>query len=153
MDKEATTKGPPVKTQIRLPSDLHEQIVKAAEESGRSLNAEMVQRLDQSFRRSVDDAEVGAFAERMKRTLDAQNEELELARFTVATTSQMLSAFLDPDLRTKGYPDAEHMEHVREAAAKVAEVYRSQLGSAANVIEKLPLSEETKRDLYGDADI
>lgn len=39
------TKPDVVKTQIRLPADLHAELQAAAEESGRSFNAEMVTRL------------------------------------------------------------------------------------------------------------
>lgn len=37
------------KTALRLPRDLHEAIHKAAKESGRTMNAEIVYRLQQSF--------------------------------------------------------------------------------------------------------
>lgn len=37
-----------VRTQIRLPAELHRRLVQAAEESGRSFNGEMVARLDES---------------------------------------------------------------------------------------------------------
>lgn len=40
-----------VKTQLRLPVELHEQIVEASEKSRRSMNAELVVRLEQSFAR------------------------------------------------------------------------------------------------------
>lgn len=38
----------PVRTQIRLPAELHRRLVQAAEQSGRSFNGEMVARLDES---------------------------------------------------------------------------------------------------------
>ena len=43
-----------VRTQIRLPADLYEKVVKGAEDSARSLNAEMVVRIESSFRSGVD---------------------------------------------------------------------------------------------------
>ena len=39
----------PIKTQLRLPAALQERLVAAAKASGRSMNAEMVYRLDNSF--------------------------------------------------------------------------------------------------------
>ncbi len=39
----------PIKTQLRLPAALQERLVLAAKASGRSMNAEMVYRLDNSF--------------------------------------------------------------------------------------------------------
>ncbi|MBV6447070.1 Arc family DNA-binding protein [Nitrosomonas sp.] len=38
-----------IKTALRLPRDLHEQIQKASESSGRSMNAEIISRLENSF--------------------------------------------------------------------------------------------------------
>ncbi|WP_421862501.1 Arc family DNA-binding protein [Marinobacter adhaerens] len=38
------------RTQIRIPADLHRALKEATEESGRSLNAEIVARLNDSFR-------------------------------------------------------------------------------------------------------
>lgn len=43
----------PVKTQIRLPSGLHRKLTQAAGAAGRSFNAEMVIRLEQSFPASM----------------------------------------------------------------------------------------------------
>lgn len=39
-----------LKTALRLPRDLHAKIHEAADEAGRSMNAEIVARLEQSFR-------------------------------------------------------------------------------------------------------
>lgn len=39
------------KTALRVPRDLHEQIHQAAQASGRSFNAEIVKRLQESFER------------------------------------------------------------------------------------------------------
>lgn len=41
----------PIRTQIRLPAELHGRLVEAAENGGRSFNGEMVQRLEASFER------------------------------------------------------------------------------------------------------
>lgn len=38
-----------IKTQVRLPSDLHARIQLAAEKTGRSMNAEILSRLEWSF--------------------------------------------------------------------------------------------------------
>lgn len=43
------------KTALRLPRGLHEAIHKAAKESGRTMNAEIVYRLQQSFEHEDDD--------------------------------------------------------------------------------------------------
>lgn len=45
--------NPTVRTQIRIPQELYEQLQKAAEGSARSFNAEMVIRLESSFRHGV----------------------------------------------------------------------------------------------------
>lgn len=43
-----------IRTQIRIPPDLHSQIKKAQETSGRSFNAEIVSRLEVSFKQEAD---------------------------------------------------------------------------------------------------
>jgi hypothetical protein len=43
-----------VRTQIRLPAELHRRLVEAAEQTGRSFNSEMVTRLDESFPASIE---------------------------------------------------------------------------------------------------
>lgn len=48
----------PIKTQLRLPAQLQARLVVAAKESGRSMNAEIVHRLAESF----DNEDVGEFA-------------------------------------------------------------------------------------------
>lgn len=45
--------SPTVRTQIRIPKDLYDQLQKAAEESARSFNAEMIIRLESSFRHGI----------------------------------------------------------------------------------------------------
>lgn len=43
------TKKDPIKTQLRIPPELHAQLLAAIEVSGRSMNAEMVSRLAETF--------------------------------------------------------------------------------------------------------
>lgn len=43
-----------IRTQIRLPASLHQRLVDAAASSGRSLNAEMVVRMEQSFPAAIE---------------------------------------------------------------------------------------------------
>lgn len=43
------TSGEVIKSQLRLPADLHERLVSATRASGRSMNAEIVYRLERSF--------------------------------------------------------------------------------------------------------
>ncbi|HDS1226013.1 TPA: Arc family DNA-binding protein [Stenotrophomonas maltophilia] len=38
-----------VRSQLRLPAELHQRVAQAAEESGRSMNAEIVHRIEQTF--------------------------------------------------------------------------------------------------------
>lgn len=45
---------PRTRTEIRLPEELYEKLVEAANASARSLNAEMVVRIESSFRNGVD---------------------------------------------------------------------------------------------------
>lgn len=60
---------------LRLPKTLYSQIENAADEAGRSVTAEIVGRLDQSFKGSVNDAEVIAALDRVQRNF-ADKERL-----------------------------------------------------------------------------
>ncbi|MBB2775722.1 UNVERIFIED_ORG: hypothetical protein HNP28_001010 [Comamonas terrigena] len=60
---------------IRLPADLKDQIEAAAKDSGRSMNAEIVARLEESLKHSG--AQKGAeFAGVLNRLLDAENLQI-----------------------------------------------------------------------------
>jgi len=58
-----------IKTALRLPRDVHAAIQKAAEESGRSMNSEIVARLQASFQRSSVSVPSGSDGERIKRLM------------------------------------------------------------------------------------
>jgi hypothetical protein len=86
---------------LRVPQELKEKVEVAAKESGRSINAEAVYRLEQSFKGG------GAPTEREKRIL----EQLELSQRTVKIFMHYLEALRDGDpmgdfdgIRAK-YPD------------------------------------------------
>lgn len=55
-------KNDPIKTQLRIPPELHEQLQRAIANSGRSMNAEIVVRLERSFPPPPD---VAAFKEKI----------------------------------------------------------------------------------------
>lgn len=46
-----------VRSQLRIPADLHAKIVEAADSSGRSMNAEILHRLEATFSLKLDQAE------------------------------------------------------------------------------------------------
>lgn len=68
-----------VRTQIRLPAELHRRLVQAAEQSGRSFNGEMVARLDESD--GVDQERV-----RMQLALDAVADALSASQRMLSLT-------------------------------------------------------------------
>jgi hypothetical protein len=43
------TKKEPIKSQLRIPADLHARLIAASEASGRSMNAEIIQRVEETF--------------------------------------------------------------------------------------------------------
>lgn len=55
-----------IKTALRLPRDLHAQLHLAAEKAGRSLNAELIARLEGSIFRSMDDDQLRLLLKTMK---------------------------------------------------------------------------------------
>lgn len=63
------------RSQFRLPMSLYENLKKATEENGRSLNAELVSRLEQSFEAGDDDALVNSLR-RLHKESQQKVEEL-----------------------------------------------------------------------------
>ncbi|GAA3928590.1 Arc family DNA-binding protein [Luteimonas lutimaris] len=58
-----------VRTQIRLPADMHAELVESAKASGRSLNAEMIHVLAAGFSSKALEAKVAARTEEVTRAL------------------------------------------------------------------------------------
>ncbi|MGZ0025549.1 Arc family DNA-binding protein [Stenotrophomonas sp. S4] len=48
------TQPDPIKSQLRIPASLHQRLVEATAETGRSMNAEIVHRLEGSFAEAMD---------------------------------------------------------------------------------------------------
>jgi len=71
--------GDVLKTALRLPRPLHEKIIQAAAANGRSMNTEIVERLQESFNM---DAESGEEENRARASIAAQ-EMLAIFRETI----------------------------------------------------------------------
>ena len=63
------------KTALRLPKDLHQQIIDASKESGISMNAEIVTRLKRSFERDDREDEKQRFEKVVIKILDKMEKE------------------------------------------------------------------------------
>lgn len=74
------------KTALRLPKSLHEAVHKAAKESGRTMNAEIVYRLQQSFASTNDDPTT----EKPKHIIEAK-----VAGKSSASTANIFASLLD----------------------------------------------------------
>ena len=70
-----------LKTALRLPRDLHARLLKAARDSSKSLNAEIVTRLEASFGR----AEMEEIAADLAARLDELHDDVKAIRQTVGT--------------------------------------------------------------------
>lgn len=92
-----------LKTALRMPRDLHEQIQSAAKATGRSMNAEIIARLQQSFEPHAGMEEVG----HLKGVLDSAIASIE-NRMKIESALYVL-------LDSTGYPIswAEIAEHLR----------------------------------------
>ncbi|WP_313415871.1 Arc family DNA-binding protein [Stenotrophomonas sp.] len=64
-----------VRTQIRLPSELHKRLVDSADQAGRSVNAEMVFRLESTYPASLEVQLITARRDDLAR-LDAENQAI-----------------------------------------------------------------------------
>lgn len=66
------------RTQIRIPADLHRALKDATEDSGRSLNAEIVARLSESFRSAEVLERVSSMSAELDRKLEGVRKEMQL---------------------------------------------------------------------------
>ncbi|HED4877297.1 TPA: Arc family DNA-binding protein [Stenotrophomonas maltophilia] len=64
-----------VRTQIRLPAELHRRLVDSAEQAGRSVNAEMVFRLESTYPASLEVQLIAARRDDLSR-LEAENQAI-----------------------------------------------------------------------------
>ncbi|OBU52833.1 Arc family DNA-binding protein [Stenotrophomonas maltophilia] len=64
-----------VRTQIRLPAELHRRLVDSAEQTGRSVNAEMVFRLESTYPASLEVQLIAARRDDLSR-LEAENQAI-----------------------------------------------------------------------------
>ena len=68
MEKDTET----IRTSLRIPKNLYDQLYKAAQERGLTMHADMIARLEASFaRRSITDEEIEAVAERVAKKVTA----------------------------------------------------------------------------------
>lgn len=81
-----TSDSETVRSQLRLPGDLYEKIKSAAARSGRSMNAEIVHRLESSFPEAI---EVQLLQTR-QRELIRMDEELRSINAQIADLTQQL---------------------------------------------------------------
>ncbi|NPT57378.1 Arc family DNA-binding protein [Paraburkholderia elongata] len=67
-----------IQTNLRLPADLKERLKQAADTSNRSMNAEVVARLEESFTGgapSIDEHTLDLFAEKVGQVLDEREKK------------------------------------------------------------------------------
>lgn len=114
--------APLKRSQLRLPPELHASLVEAARESGRSMNAEIVARLDASFRRTVDDDQVVEVVERLQKAMDRIKEDATIAKAGAYTSSRMVADLIG---RTYGDDPPPELAKLRDASLKVAAVYQA----------------------------
>lgn len=68
------SKKEPIKSQLRIPAELHALLVEATQETGRSMNAEIVQRLQDSFSGSIaNEPDVRVAMEDLAKKVNAYN--------------------------------------------------------------------------------
>jgi len=130
-----------MKTALRLPRDLHAKIQEAATTSGKSLNSELIARLDESFDPKPDQTLLRHLAEtRMK--LAQRDLELTL----VASTSGMLAdmaAYLGDQLIQKGGLDlAANMVESLQRAIKRGREFRTEYSDREQRVQLLVASLE-----------
>lgn len=112
---------------LRMPDGMRDRIAKEAESNGRSMNAEIVQRLEASFRRSVDDEQVLEFSKKMESALKSANEEASAAKVGAAVSSSLLVSVLDRRVLSPALGLGEEqlgaIDRARRAAQKIIDIY------------------------------
>lgn len=132
-----------IKTQLRLPADLHQRLVEFTGITGRSMNAEIVHRLEQSLNPMADLGSMGLRAQIAA--------ERELAQSTV----EMLSRAVD-ELRgriksggTGSYPRQAAGRSVEEALADAIEardMFQNTVDAATVLLSELSIAEVKGED-------
>lgn len=102
---------------FRIPAELNERLKEAAAQNGRTITAELVHRLEASFRRNIDDDQFLAAAAALEQ--DGAN-----AKMRAALTSHVLMRWLDLGLENvvDALPDGA-LETVRNAAEDTVDAY------------------------------
>lgn len=78
------------RTQIRIPADLHRALKEATEESGRSLNAEIVARLNDSFRTEDTFERFNLMSVTLDEKLEKVRKEIDLMEKSKSEASEFI---------------------------------------------------------------
>ena len=128
-----------IKTQLRLPTDLHQRLVDSTGVTGRSMNAEIVHRLERSFEATGHAPGVlGLRAE-----LTAQREINDATAEMLAREVNRLDSMRDQD-GAGPYPGQEAGTSVHEALADTEQalvVFRQLVDSATLLLSELAIAE------------
>lgn len=111
---------------IRLPTDLFKRLESEAESSGRSVSAEMIQRIESTFAQPTATSRLNETLARITEITAANQRKLEATQTDVATTSAVLLAVID-QIR-KGKDPSEKMKQARDIAAGLAKQYETPPG-------------------------
>lgn len=107
---------------LRMQPELRARLEAAATESGRSLNAEIVDRLEASFRRSIDDDEIIAKVGELSEGIERLGRDAQIAKAGAYTSSKLLAKVIDARFGPNPPPE---IKRVREASLAVVELYQS----------------------------
>lgn len=125
-----TTKFPSDKQDkfmLRLPDGMRDRIAQEAETNGRSMNAEIVQRLEASFRRSIDDDDVRKFSEKMREGIVRLRSEADTAKVGAAVSSHVLANILKTEMTLLPLSDSSRgtFDRMLKAAEHVVDIYKN----------------------------
>jgi predicted DNA-binding protein len=115
---------------FRIPAELNERLKEAAAENGRTITAELVHRLDASFRRSVDDDRVVEVVEGLRERLDISQQHAEIARAGALTSGAMVADLLDRAWVGKEMP--QDVARLRDASLEMARFYEKTASSSSD---------------------
>jgi hypothetical protein len=140
---------------IRMPADLKEKLEAVLPETNRSLNAEIVHRLESSF---LHNPEV---IDRQLRLTQFEGAAERVNTLSLATLLKKISEELGPSLKAAGHPLSKIIETANHTATVTAEALNARADDDARLLKKVfeefnadaahidPPKKKTRRKLHG----
>ncbi|CAN7423047.1 Arc family DNA-binding protein [Paraburkholderia hospita] len=116
---------------LRMPQELRERLEEAAKATGRSLNAEIVQRLESSLLHSPDEVS------RQLRLTEFEGAAGRINTLSLATLLQKISEEIGPSLKAAGHPLSATIESAKQTATLTATALKARSDEDAALLQRV----------------